>query len=390
MTDLESRIVGSRLLEQGRSPYFYHWIQSNSIKFLDPNISLPYNLNGVTTTPLFLWLQQPLSNLNYCHIKFLWWVIEDVLLFATILLTCMLPVTFGRQLLTIVLSSIFFCYSRNWWQHIYSGQYYILFAFVFALTAWIEKNKKSAALFIFPIITLIRPFFSLAVLPWILKRTSIRIKYLVSGFVVAMLLLFLSGTIDLLPEYNKAMKLYNEEVIGWQQTETPKDPHIRLTKMEDCVTKVETMRTFGGGCLFPIQHYLKLFNFRSANPFLFSGLLCLFLFCFIWMTGYQRITATTENLLLTSFLIYIFCELFTPANRNPYNMIEYLGVLGLVINSAKRSSLWLLITGLALNHDLPFRFSYQREIGEIFILLSVYLVLFTSNSFSQKWTYNKQ
>jgi len=392
MTDLNSRIIGSRLLEDGRSPYFYHWTASDSAYLLDPNVSLPYNLNGVTTTPFFLWLQQPLAKMNYCHIKFFWWLIEESLLFATMLLTCLLPVKLGRQLLTIVLSAVFFCYSRNWWQHIYSGQYYILFAFVFALTAWLSKKKRGVALFIFPVMTLIRPFFMLAALPWMLKKNAVKpqLKYLVAGVVVSAMLLFLSGTIKLMPEFNKAMKFYSSEVIGWQQEEPTRDSLISLTKMEDCVNKMETMRTFAGGCLFPVQHYLKLFNIRSGNSLLFLGMLVFFLFLFIQLTGYKRITGTTENLLLTSFIIYILCELFTPANRNPYNMVEYLGVLGLLINSANKTSLFLLVAGLALNHDFPFRFSYQREIGEMLILLSVYLVLFIKNSVSSKSMDNKE
>ena len=108
----------------------------------------------------------------------------------------------------------------------------------------------------------------------------------------------------------------------------------------------------------------------------FIGMLCLFIVTFFLVTGYKNITTDKDTLLIASFLIYIFTELFTPANRNPYNMIQYLGVMGLVINRASTTSLILLISGLALNHDFPFRFAYQREIGEIFILLSIYLILF--------------
>ena len=102
----------------------------------------------------------------------------------------------------------------------------------------------------------------------------------------------------------------------------------------------------------------------------------MFIVTFFLVTGYKNITTDKDTLLIASFLIYIFTELFTPANRNPYNMIQYLGVMGLVINRASTTSLILLISGLALNHDFPFRFAYQREIGEIFILLSIYLILF--------------
>jgi hypothetical protein len=382
MTDLDSRIIGSRLLEAGLSPYFYHWKSSDNLNLLAPNISLPYNLNGVTTTPFFLWLQQPLAKLNYCNIKFIWWLIEEVLLFTTICLTCLVPQTLGKQLLTIVISSVFFCYSRNWWQHVYSGQYYILFAFVFALTIWLSGKKKGSAFFIFPIITLIRPFFALATLPWLLriKFFTLHFKYLVAGVVISIILLVVSGTINQMPEFTKAMKYYNSEIIGWQQRETPVNPPLQSTKMEDCVIRTDTVKGFGGGCLFPVQHYLKLLNIRLGDPLLFSALLLLAIFLFIYVTGYKRITGATENLLLASFIIYMLCELFTPANRNPYNMVEYLGLPGLLINKGNKTTIALFIAGLAFNHDFPFRFVYQREIGEILVLLSIYVIFFKRNT----------
>ena len=120
-----------------------------------------------------------------------------------------------------------------------------------------------------------------------------------------------------------------------------------------------------------------MFGIKISEPLFFIGMLCLFIVAFFLVTGYKNITAEVDTVLIASFLIYIFTELFTPANRNPYNMIQYLGVIGLVINRASAATLILLVSGLALNHDFPFRFAYQREIGEIFILLSIYLLLFT-------------
>lgn len=169
MTDLHARIIGSRLLEAQRSPYFFCWQAADNANLFNPNNSLPDNLTGVTTTPFFLWLLQPLAKMNYCNIKCAWWIVEEIFMFATVVLTCLVPNKLGKQLLTIVISAIFFCYSRNWWQHIYSGQYYIVFAFVFALTIWLNKKNKEYTLLIFAVITLIRPFFALATLPYLLK-----------------------------------------------------------------------------------------------------------------------------------------------------------------------------------------------------------------------------
>ncbi len=69
--------------------------------------------------------------------------------------------------------------------------------------------------------------------------------------------------------------------------------------------------------------------------------------------------------------------MITPAYRNPYNMIQWLPAVSWLFVWAERKVLLLLILGLCLNHDLPFRFIYQREIGEMLMFLSVGFFLFS-------------
>ncbi len=378
MQDLHSRVIGTHLMQANRPAYFYEWKKGDDVKLFDPNIILPYGLNGVTASPFILWLQLPLVKFSYCNIKLFWWVIEELLMFATLLLTWFIPTKRSKQLITIFLSTVFFCYSRNWWQHIYSGQYYILFGFLFALSAFLSQKRKEATLLVFPLAALVRPFFALAVLPWIFKDFKSSLKWVLISGVFAIFLLFISDTMRYMPEYSKAMKLYGTEITGWNNREPNKLNRAEPITMENCVVKMDVVRNFGAGCLFSVQHYFQLFGLKVTNATFFSGTLVLFVVFFLWVTGFKNISANSETLMLASFMIYIFCELFTPANRNPYNMVQYLGILGLVINRATGLSLCLLLLGLALNHDLPFRFSYQREIGEMLILVSIYLVLFLS------------
>lgn len=375
MQDLHSRIIGSRLMEAGRSAYFFKWHNGDDTQLFNPNIAMPFGLNGVTATPFFLWIQKPLDGFSYCQIKLIWWSMEEILLFATLVLTCIVPKKLGGQFVAIIVSSVFFCYSRNWWQHICSGQYYILFAFIFALMVFLFQRNKQIALIAFPVVVLIRPLFALASLPWLIKDTGKNFKQLIIGGVLAMLLLLLSGTFKNVPEYSKAMKLYSSEITGWNNQQLRGLVSNQPQVMEDCVSETNVKDRFGAGCLFSVQHYLKLFRIKISEPLFFTAMLCLFIVAFFLVTGYKNITAEVDTVLIASFLIYIFSELFTPANRNPYNMIQYLGVMGLVINRASLITLSLLVSGLALNHDFPFRFTYQREIGEIFILLSIYLIL---------------
>jgi hypothetical protein len=375
MQDLHSRIVGTRLMQQDHSPYFFQWQQGMDARLLNPNISLPHQLSGVTATPFFLWLQKSFAHWDYCSIKWLWWVMQEVLLLTTFFLTCLVASTRIRQVMTIIIGIVFFCYSRNWWLHIHSGQYYILFSFSFALIAFLLHRNKNVIIFLFPVLALTRPFFIVAALPWLFKNFKKNIKLLLIGGIISVALFFVSGSYRHMQSYTAAMKLYSTEITGWNgiQYATPVLPPGQV--LEDCVVKNETGSRFNAGSLFSIQHYFKLFNIQFQNSIKYSLLLFFFLCIFFIITGKSIMEKDVYHLLLVSFFIFMVTELFTPANRNPYNMIQYLGIMGVLLRRITIVPFILLVTGLALNHDIPFRFLYQREIGEALVLISIFLVI---------------
>ena len=378
MSDLHGRVIGSRLLEAKRPCYFFEWKAGDDPKLFDPNISFAYGLNGVTVTPFMLWLQLPLMQKSFCEIKFWWWVLEELLLFATLLFTWFISENRLKQIFTILLSCFFFCYSRNWWLHIYNGQYYILFGYFFSLSAYLQRRNGSVALFAYPFAILLRPFFIISIIPLLIKHFSSGIRWLFLGSLISLLLFIGSGTYRHIPEYTKAMGLYSSEVTGWSNIAVKSTETDKPIILEKCVMKITTAKDFGAGCLFAVQHYFKLFGVVISNPYFFSTLLILVLIFVLWLSGINK-SMDNDILLLISFLLYIVCELFTPANRNPYNMIQYLGILGLFVNRASGFTLSLFTIGLLFNHDFPFRFQYQRELGEGLILLSIFLVILSSN-----------
>jgi hypothetical protein len=300
----------------------------------------------------------------------------------------LIPTTAARQYLTILVITVSFCYSRNWWQHMYSGQYYILFAFVFAVTAYLYTKKKIAVLLMFTLAVLVRPFFLFASIPFIFKNWKRDIRWLILGGFISLVLVFVSGSYKEFGRYSEAMKLYGSEITRWQAGEDMNVQRSVPASMEACVFKQTSRAPFGAGCLFSVQHYLKLFNINISNPNVYSALLVCFIALLIVVTSYKQIAASPENIILTSFLIYVICELFAPANRNPYNMVQYLGIAGVFFNKARFGVILLFITGLALNHDFPFRFAYQRELGELLLLLAVYFVIMEGR-FSKRRTLNK-
>lgn len=373
--DLHSRIIGSRLLQQNHSPYFYTWQAGDDERLYNPNLEAltqVNQLNGVTITPFALWLQLPLASMPYCSVKKSWWLIEELLLLGCLFFACKPCKRLHKQMLTLLIALLGFAYSRNWWLHVYSGQYYVVLAFLLAAGNYFAARKKEIPLYVYPVFALVKPFYMLALLPWCLQKIKQWFMPLLTGCLVAVVFLLGSNSHHYLVDYSKAMRIYASENIGWQAS--GKLIIMQPNIMEPCVVKANSFMDFGTGCLYAVQHYLYKMGWPVTNPAFFIAILITTLIIFA-LVHRKKITASVENILIASFLVYMLCELFTPAIRNAYNLIEYAAILGVFINKASWRVAILFVVGLAFNLDIPFRFSYQRELGELMMLLAIYFAL---------------
>lgn len=304
-----------------------------------------------------------------------------MLLFATLFLTCLIPVKLNRQLITLVVGSLFFCYSRNWWLHVYNGQLYILYAFVFALTAClvIRYKKRFVVMLIFPLVAITRPFFAVATLPWFIKfNRKRRLKFIVA-FMMCLGLVAYSAPLSTWAQYSKAMREYSKDITGSNSVSQAIDYRKPGLKLDDCLSVKPISKDFKSGNLLSLQHYLFKLGLKWHDPALFISFLLLAIIILVIVTKQSVINSSNENLFIFSFVLYIMAELFTPALRNPYNLVQYLGILGLFMQKANMKLVILFVAGLLLNLDFPVRVAYQREAGEAVFLLAVYLSLFTNN-----------
>ncbi len=375
--DLHIRIIGSRLLSTSHNPYAYYWHPGDAVELYNPNLALYSNANGVTTTPFFLWLQQPLANLSYCSIKKIWWMIEELLLALTIWFNIKLCIQRNKQLLVLLVITVFFLYSRNWWLHIYNGQFYVIFAFIFSLTHFcFIRYKNNVALWLYPFAALVRPFMVLALIPFI-SFTKRKILVLLLAASAAFFLFTVSTQLSTVKQYNDAMKIYaTEETGGYTATAINLNYISHPYPTEPCVQKdIFQDSKLGAGCLFSVQHYLVRIGLPSHNTLLFASMLVIAMLFFWGIFKKVNPQPLPEQVVVFSFLLYLLCEFFTPASRNPYSLVQYLACVALVMNMINNKWLVILIIGFALNHDFPFRFIYQREIGELLILMSYISVL---------------
>lgn len=379
MPDLELRVTGSRLLSSNKNPYFYIWQLGDDIQFYNPNLKLHSYANGVTSTPVTLWLQKGLASLPYCSIKKIWWCIEELCLFISFWFCWKLPNNRFSQIVIIVVTTAFFMFSYNWWLHIYNGQMYVLYTLAFSAAAFVYTKQKSKIFFAvsYPFIALLRPFFAFAILPFI----QLRKRWIVTIAMVSAVCIFLTITTTsttLWQQYFAAMKIYANEAVkssDWHVERINQHYFTNPVTAEDCTINHGNINfPFSGGCLYSIQHYLTKFGiFISSSNVFIIAMICVMIVLHI-LAVQKKIFSSLIHTLTFSFLLYLLCELFTPASRNPYGMIQWLPFVCLILMEKSYGISLILIAGLFLNHNLP-NILYGREAGELMMLTA--LLFFT-------------
>lgn len=379
--DLLLRTIGSRLQEAGKPIYEYKWKPGDPPGWLNPYEDTRIGLNGVVSTPFLLWLFQPLAQLNYCNVRIIWDYTQEVFLFSTVWFCCWAFRQLFLQLAFIAVAALFFLYGRNWLLNLYNGQMYIIYAFVFALSGYVIKKYKNHSLILalYPLITLIRPFFATAIIP-ILKTKK---RYLLCVAASTAFTLIITTTTTAPGEWNQyknAMKLYAKEQTGELAIGTT-SPRLYWQYADSCTkTSEAAFKIFGAGCLYSLQHYLYLLGFPVSNLLVFQVILAMSFLIVLFVAYKKNWLKDVDKQLLLSFLFYQLCELITPASRNPYTMIQWIAPVAWLIASGNKPAIWLVVAGLCLNHDIPFRFKYEREIGEALLFVAVIVFLFRKNN----------
>lgn len=370
--DLHMRIIGSRLMEAGKNPYSYYWQLGDSISWYDPNQSVLSDANGVTSTPFLLWLQRPLLKLDYCHIRLVWWMVQELLLFLTMWMALMIPTNRKKQLMTFLVTSIFFLYSPVAWLNIVTGQLYTVYAFVFMLSSYVLlKHKKNMAVWCYPIASLVRPFFIVSLIP-LIDFSKRKLLAFVTGGLIALLLFLAQGKSTWL-QYNAAMKVYaTENTNGFTELRN-KEGYFGNYPAEGCVKRERKTDESRTGCLYSIQSYLYKMGITCNDTRAYGIALLVMVIGIMLVKNRFQLARTEEQKMALPIMLYFLCELFAPAVRNPYNLIQWLAVAVLLLNHANGKIVMLFIIGLCLNHNLPISFKYGKELGELLMMAAAWL-----------------
>jgi hypothetical protein len=144
--DLRARVVGARLLMEGRDPYFFKWKSGYPDSLLDPSDRPHYLVSRVSVTPAVLTLHTTMASLPYITQKFIWFVLQWVLLLLSIAIFAVSADSTEKASLTWIMGLILVSGSYFWRMHVGNGQIYILYMFLFAVSYWVlQKSFKHNA-----------------------------------------------------------------------------------------------------------------------------------------------------------------------------------------------------------------------------------------------------
>lgn len=373
MPDLILRITGSRFLSIGKDPYMSLWLPGDAVTLYNPNLSLHSTANGVTSTPFFLWLQKNFAQLPYCTITKIWWLFQEVCFFISFLLCWQLATKRLQQILIIVVTTAFFMFSYNWWLNIYNGQMYVIYLLAFSVTTFfaVKYKKFDVPILLYPFIILIRPFFVFSLLPFIQFKKRALLKIFVAGSLATIVLVVSTSFIEW-QQYFAAMKVYAGEAINsndWHVERTNEYYFHQTLPIEACTINTGKINIpYSGGCLYSVQHYLAKMGIKCSNSLIFSSALLLVVGILYYFFIQQKIFNNTIKSVSFAVLLYFLAELFTPASRNPYGMIQWMPVLVLILLSKYHKLTAIIIIGLLLNHNL-ITLKYTKELGELLLLI---------------------
>ncbi|HUB68119.1 MAG TPA: glycosyltransferase 87 family protein [Candidatus Methylacidiphilales bacterium] len=138
--DLRNRVTGIRLLEHGIDPYFYKWDILQPPEYCDPYNNPAMKVSKTTATPALLMLHLFLAPLPYRLAEISWFLLQWILLLATVWLWlrfCETP----RQRWLLIAFVTAFTYTASWRLHAERGQSYVLLLFLFAV--WLMATRSA-------------------------------------------------------------------------------------------------------------------------------------------------------------------------------------------------------------------------------------------------------
>lgn len=389
--DLRNRVVGARLMADGKSPYFYKWQPEDGMRYYDPSNFNTNITSNTTASPFLHSLVIPFCNLSQRTISFLWLIGQYVILISMGLVAYRYAQGAGKHA-SLLLTAVF-PYTDGWIRHVLTGQFYLLIPFLlFATYILLAGRQKTWHIIVAALcavmVVLIRPFAALSFIPFlfILPVTKKFIAYCFAITAVYALFVVVSPhQLQVYKDYNQYIKysvsehqgkpLSSRTIVpnpGFRYLEGFDITAIRQEKRENPVFSLSE-----NGNFFVL--YRKVVGKQLPEQWLLAAsLLCTFLILLFFYFGTAASKRTLEQCMLVGFVIYMVLEMFLPMHRHQYNTVQFLFPLlltGMYIRNIKAWPMVLIGVGLLLNLLKWQVFPMKNTTGEILMLAGFLLAV---------------
>jgi hypothetical protein len=396
--DERNRIVGSRIMKDGASPYFYIWKKGDTIRYYDTYVAPNSLMSPATSTPFFHHLTGLIADLPQYKFNTIWLLLQYFVLGSCLLLSILAGDLMRHRNKIYLLAgiSIFFTYTFGWRYHLFSGQNYIFIPLFSVLCYYALVQKQNwLHLLLFAIaacsLVLLRPIAILLFLPFLLYLKKYY-KWFYSAAVVmfAYVIYVISNPVQKLnwTDYFKSVEI---GVAHHQQLLPPVKPvaynpvPIRSFEGIDFDTEENEDRRVAIKKGAENSNFFIFYNELTGGKISVLAMttigliICVLMLLPLLLIQKKKLSFTTIQLFILGFLIYNMYEFFTPVTRLAYHWVQFLFPLLLSAIFMQRLYLiptMLLVVGLYLNIAVLPSVKMEHSIGEFLIVIVMFYLVY--------------
>jgi hypothetical protein len=370
-TDLRVGVVAARMLDSGKTVYFYKWSPGDDKRLLNPKVNRDGAVNGLTVAPGGLYLMSLFAFLNYPMLRIVWGIFQYLL---SIYIFCFFlfqsKTTAKDKFYIIAIGGLFFLCSHIWFIHIERGQIYIFYAFLFCLIYQFYTSNNKWANYLAGVIVAVavycHPVFIVLLIPLFLAFNRWTILGLITCFIPLILHAFFH--MELWKGYLTAMTYYTgfgpvtSLPIGQTNFHYPD-----ITEGAENLTLFKHDFICGG--ITPLDMRINLFSKVTSSYFyIFLYIIVVTILTISFKKRLHR--KNPVGIILFGFLIYMIAEYIMPAPRGAYHLVQWILPVLVFLHKPQFSSLSfvLLVTGLCFTNAFPFYLPFIFDIGELLLV----------------------
>ncbi|MCF7859013.1 MAG: DUF2029 domain-containing protein [Candidatus Cloacimonetes bacterium] len=353
--DLRNRVVGARLLLDGRDPYFTKSAKNTPDYYVDGRDYYDLPVSRCTITPSLLLLHIPWASINYKIQQYLWFAVQEIFLLLSIFILAILA---GKRYKIVLIIGFMFQVGAYFWRfHVACGQIYVLFLFLIILAYLVARSSfKHSSFwsgFLLGITATWRPPLLIMSIPFLIYKKWKLIFGGFCGIVFGLLSTSLITGVHIWQSYFSAMKIVEKFHVGLITYKMNFHDHfnyIEKVKNSFFSADLPNLDTSIQGILF------NKFSKVVTSEYLWIALIFATLILTLPMFRKKQRSASWEKLFFSGSILLFISEFFLPAARLSYNnVIWFLPVSLLIIRADKpvqlfNAGLIFFILGMLANY----------------------------------------